>query len=236
MFEVLLVHAHEAKRAPISFGLVTLCSHSCDVVRTNPIRRPYDVPPKCSGSCSTSAASTQSSTLQNWMRPSTFCACEKLRARKQRVDEDTLPDLRATQANNLSTKAIPNWNKGTTRSRQFPYCHLQWGLSTRSCKRAPRPRPRNRRSGIIDASGSSALPCPGPCRPRNPRCPGIGAETPDPGQIGISVFPIPPIPAKSGFPEFPAKSGIGAKARTFSRSRTTGNWDRENPGYFPGRT
>ena len=37
-------------------------------------------------------------------------------------------------------------------------------------------------------------------RPRNPRCPGIGAENPDPGQNRDSRFPESGIPAKSGFP------------------------------------
>jgi hypothetical protein len=38
-------------------------------------------------------------------------------------------------------------------------------------------------------------------RPQNPRCPGIGVDSPDPGQIEISGIPKPPIPAKSGFPK-----------------------------------
>ncbi len=50
-------------------------------------------------------------------------------------------------------------------------------------------------------------------------------EPPDPGEIGIQV-PDSRFPAES-------ESGIGAKFRIFSRSRP--NWDRENPGYFPGQ-
>ncbi len=44
------------------------------------------------------------------------------------------------------------------------------------------------------------LPATAGTRPRNLRCPGIGAETPDPGQIGIPDFPNPGIPTKPGFP------------------------------------
>ena len=134
VFEVLLVHAHEAKRSPISSGLVTLCSHGCGAGENKPdttsIRRPSKVLRQLLhlNRRHTIVDPAELDAAQH------LCACEKLRERKQRVDEDTLPDLRATKANNLSTKAIPNWNKGTTRRRQLPYCHLQWGLSTRSCK------------------------------------------------------------------------------------------------------
>ncbi len=118
VFEVLLVHAHEAKRTPISLGLVTLCSHSRGENKpdTTSIRRPSKVLRQLLhlSRLHTIVDTADLDAAQH------LCACEKLCARKQRVDEDTLPDLRATQANNLSTKAIPNWNKGTTRSRQFP--------------------------------------------------------------------------------------------------------------------
>ncbi len=86
-----------------------------------------------------------------------------------------------------------------------------------------------------DLAGTSVL-----ARPRNPRCPGIGVYSPDPGQIGIPDFPKSGIPAKSGF-----KSGkipiFLAAARTVivhcqripNIFPTPPNRDRENSGYFP---
>jgi hypothetical protein len=50
-------------------------------------------------------------------------------------------------------------------------------------------------------------------------------EPPDPGQLRVGI-PDSRFPAES-------ESGIGAKFRISSRSRP--NWDRENPGYFPGQ-
>jgi hypothetical protein len=63
----------------------------------------------------------------------------------------------------------------------------------------------------------------------DPRCPGIGADSPDHGQIGIPDFPIPgKIGNRGKIPNiFPMMDPIPQPSRP--------NWDRENPGYFPGQ-
>jgi hypothetical protein len=72
-----------------------------------------------------------------------------------------------------------------------------------------------------------------PHRPRNPRCPGIGAETPDPGQIGIPDFQNPGIPTKPGFPISRIPGSRPNRDSRFPESRdpdqTAGD---SNPGKF----